>query len=89
MRLDHISDIDEDSRGALLAILVHEQDQIADIAGIHSLADGRRRRLVADLVASDRLKADRLQDVDHIDDPYNRRLPVDRFEDAACGRRCH
>ena len=63
-RLDDIGDVDENGRGALLAVLLDEQDEIVDVAGIHRLADGGGRRLVSDLVAADGLEADRLQDLD-------------------------
>lgn len=46
-------------------------------------------RLGADFVAAEQLEADRAQHVDAVDHPDDRRLPVDRFEDAAGGGRGH
>ena len=85
MRFDQIADIDEHGGGALLAIVLDGQIEIGDIPRVHRLADRGHRRLMRDLVAPDRLEADRLEHMDRIDDPCDRRLPVDRLENAARG----
>ena len=82
-RFDHICDVDENGRRPLLAVFVDEQEEIADVAGLHRLANGRSGRLVSNLIAPDGLEANRLQDVDRLDDPADGRLPMNRFEDAA------
>src|SRR4051794_39216850 len=56
---------------------------------IHRRFDLARRRFAADFVSADRLKADGLQNMDPVDHPADRGLPVDRFEDAASGRGGH
>ena len=80
---DHIGDIDQHGGCALLAVLIHQNFQVGQIASVHRLFDLASRSLVANLVAADRLKADRLQRVDLVDDPADCRLPVNGFEDAA------
>jgi hypothetical protein len=57
--------------------------QILQIAAPHGALDLARRRLATHLVAADGLKTDRLQNMDDIDNPADRRLPMDRFEYAA------
>ena len=86
---DHIGDIDKNGRGALLAVIVHRNLEVRQIAAVHRLFDVAGGSLVADLVAADRLEADRLQHMDFVHDPADRRLPVDSFEDAARRRRRH
>ena len=89
MRLDHIFDIDEHGRGTLLSILIDKESQTANVVGIHRLFDRCDRRLVAHLVSPDRLKADRLQHRDRIDDPVDCRLPVNRLQNSPRGGRRH
>ena len=45
--LDHIGHVHENRRRALLAILINKQKQIADVAGVHRLANGRSGCLVS------------------------------------------
>jgi CRISPR-associated endonuclease/helicase Cas3 len=89
MRFNHIFDVNEHGGGALLPILVDNDRQIADVAGIHRLFDRCDRRLVADLVAPDRLTADWLQHMDRVDDPADRWLAVNRLQNSPRGRRRH
>src|SRR5690606_34409658 len=51
--------------------------------GIHCLPDLAGGGLVTNLVAADGLETDRFQHMNAVDDPADRGLPVDGFEDTA------
>ena len=84
-RADHIGHVGQHCRSALLPVVLDNKREIADVPGFHRGTDRARRGLGTDLVAPDRLKADRLEDVDLLDDPFDGWLPVNRFKDATRG----
>lgn len=89
MGLDDVIHVHEHRRRPLLALLLDQQVQPADVAAVHRRPDGARRRLAPDLVAPDRLRGDRGEHMDPVDDPCDRRLPVDGLQLPAGGGGCH
>lgn len=83
VRGDDVADLAQHGGGTLLPIFLNVFDQFVGTPGLDRLADAGGRQLAADFVAADRLKADRLEDLDAVHHPADRWLPVDRFEDAA------
>ena len=88
-RADHVGDIRQHAGSTLLAVIFDNERETADLTGLHRCANRASRRLGAHLVAPNRLKTDRFEDVDFVDDPFDRRLPVDGFKDPARGGRRH
>src|SRR5215469_8968564 len=89
MRLNHISDIDEECRGPLLAMVFDDKAETGGRTGAQCTLSIGCVDFDADLVASERLEADRLQHVNAIHGPPDRRLPMDRFKNTAGRRRRH
>src|SRR5579885_2049247 len=75
-RLDHVGDIDQHGCSALLPRILDDEVEVSQTLRRHRLADPRRRYLMRHLVASERLKSDWLQNMDLLDHPADRRLPV-------------
>lgn len=87
--LDNIGDIDQQGRSALLAIVFYDEAQAGGRTRPHGPFGGDAADLCPDLVAAERLEADRLQHVDAIDNKGDRRLPVDGLQNAARRRGGH
>lgn len=89
MRLDDIGGLDQNKRRALLPILVHQDIESLKIPSLHRRLDLASRRLMANLVAADGLKADRLEHMDGVHHPADGRLPVNGLQNAARRRGRH
>src|SRR5258708_21252269 len=76
---NHVGHVCQHGRGPLLSVVFDDERKIADLASPHRRTDRTRRRLGADLVAPDRLETDRIEDMNFLDDPFDRWLPVDCF----------
>ncbi len=85
--LDHVGHIAQHRGGTLLAVFVDVGRQPGGGASLHRLAHVARRQFSANLITTDGLEAHRVEHVDAIHHPANRRLPVNGLQDAARGRR--
>jgi hypothetical protein len=75
MRLDYVRDIDEECRRPLLAMVFDDKAETGGRTGAHATLGIAGADLDADLVAPERLGADRLQHVDAIDGAADRQFP--------------
>ena len=89
MGVDDVGDVGERDRCSLLAISIDGNRKAVERLTLHRGAHLRCRDLRSYLIAPDGLESDRPQYVDLVDHPDDRRLPVDRLDDAARSARRH
>jgi len=81
---NEVSNISEDKRGALLALVFYDETYVTVGGSLH-LCDRGDGHLLPDFVTADRGETDRFEQVDLIDHPSDLWLPIDGFQEPTCG----